>query len=297
MEALSKYKNTVKSNALFFSEENHFSLFFFRNDDGQKTHQQFLLQGKQIQFYWAVDADVKVAFKMPHCALEISKEETAMVFFKDDEMPLLFDIPQKGRVIALFISVAYFHSIFAGDKSTFFNFDNLQDSKPILSTTLTKPAIKMILHQLMEWQVDEHLRALYVKGKVYEILSLYFTKGLEKSEETCPFVANEQTLSAIKKAKDIIIAQMASPPSLATLAKTTGLNLQKLKVGFKNYYGMPIYAFLLQYKMDLAKKMLSDKNYNIAEVSAQLGYSKSSHFIEAFKKKFGVTPKQFSKGC
>ncbi len=38
---------------------------------------------------------------------------------------------------------------------------------------------------------------------------------------------------------------------------------------------------------------LNQGSYNVNEVAIQLGYSNSSHFIEAFKKKFGTTPKKY----
>ena len=46
--------------------------------------------------------------------------------------------------------------------------------------------------------------------------------------------------------------------------------------------------------MDLAKKMLSSGKYNVNEVSINLGYSTASHFIAAFKRRYNITPKQFT---
>jgi AraC-like DNA-binding protein len=39
--------------------------------------------------------------------------------------------------------------------------------------------------------------------------------------------------------------------------------------------------------------MLTDGNQNVNEVGLRLGYSTSSHFIAAFKKKYGTTPKKY----
>ena len=47
--------------------------------------------------------------------------------------------------------------------------------------------------------------------------------------------------------------------------------------------------------MELAKKLLLENSYNVNEVSLKLGYSTSSHFITAFKNKYGLTPKNFKK--
>ena len=45
--------------------------------------------------------------------------------------------------------------------------------------------------------------------------------------------------------------------------------------------------------MDEARKMLESQKYNVNEVGLKLGYSTSSHFINAFKKKYGTTPKKY----
>ena len=88
---------------------------------------------------------------------------------------------------------------------------------------------------------------------------------------------------------------MTSPPSLAELSNDIDLSLKKLKEGFKKIYGKPVYQYLLEYKMEFAKKLLSENSYNVNEVSIKLGYSTSSHFITAFKNKYGLTPKNFKK--
>jgi AraC-like DNA-binding protein len=97
----------------------------------------------------------------------------------------------------------------------------------------------------------------------------------------------------IKKAKEIVIANMAEPPGLQELADLVGLNLKKLKMGFKQIYGDSVYSFLFDYKMDYARKLLDSGTYNVNEVGVQIGYSTASHFIAAFKKKFGTTPKKY----
>ena len=45
--------------------------------------------------------------------------------------------------------------------------------------------------------------------------------------------------------------------------------------------------------MTEAQRMLDSKNYNVNEVGLKLGYSTASHFIFAFKKKYGTTPKKY----
>ena len=101
------------------------------------------------------------------------------------------------------------------------------------------------------------------------------------------------TNDLIRAAKDIILKRMTDPPSLDELASEIGLSLKKLKDGFKQIYGDTVFAYLLDHKMDEARKMLESQKYNVNEVGLKLGYSTSSHFINAFKKKYGTTPKKY----
>ncbi len=45
--------------------------------------------------------------------------------------------------------------------------------------------------------------------------------------------------------------------------------------------------------MEEARRMLESKKSNINEIGHNLGYSTASHFITAFKKKYGTTPKKY----
>ena len=86
---------------------------------------------------------------------------------------------------------------------------------------------------------------------------------------------------------------MAEPPSLQELSDEIGLSLKKLKEGFKEIYGETVFGFHFDYKMDYARKLLETGQHNVNEVGLRVGYSTASHFIAAFKKKFGTTPKKY----
>ncbi|MGE5943073.1 MAG: helix-turn-helix domain-containing protein, partial [Flavobacteriales bacterium] len=72
-----------------------------------------------------------------------------------------------------------------------------------------------------------------------------------------------------------------------------GLNLKKLKEGFRQIYGDSVFSFLFDYKMEVARKLLESGENNVNEVGLKVGYSTASHFIAAFKKKYGTTPKKY----
>ena len=84
-----------------------------------------------------------------------------------------------------------------------------------------------------------------------------------------------------------------TPPSIDHLAREAGMSASKLKRGFKQVFGIPPYQYYLKAKMAEAKVLLQIRHYAISEVGHILGYSNLSKFSQAFKKEFGMTPRQY----
>ena len=291
----SKFKNIDKSTIRLFREKGTFTLIHIKNVLDKTAHQQFELEDNYIQIYFSLQKKISVAFNMEHCAIHLSPEDSGLVYFKEDDTKVLTTLPTNGELLGLLIPVPYFHSLFAHEGDSFFNFDSIKGGRPIIEEKVISSSLKFVLNQLVDKKLHGALQSIYMKGKIYELLSLYFNISEETESDHCPFMANEETVAQIKKAKDIIIENMANPPSLEELSKQVGLNIKKLKMGFKEFYGTPVYTFLLNYKLDFSKKLLEENKLNVSEIATQIGYSNSSHFIAAFKKRFDITPKQFTK--
>lgn len=90
----------------------------------------------------------------------------------------------------------------------------------------------------------------------------------------------------------MLLRHYKNPPTIPELAKNFQLNEFQLKAGFKEIYGVAPYHFLLSYKMELARQLLISENLQVKEVAHEIGYTNISHFIVAFKKQFGITPKK-----
>ena len=191
------------------------------------------------------------------------------------------------------VSIDKFHGLFSSeaDAIPFLSEDN--KNRKYYDDSEIKESVGFIIKQIMSTKLKGTNRDLYIKGKIYELLSLHFAKDENQEGEFCPYLVDEQHVKKIRRAKEIIIERMMDPPSLQELANEVGLNLKKLKEVFKQIYGDTVYGFLLNYKMEKAKKLLKSNQYNVNEVGLKIGYSTSSHFIAAFKKKFGITPKKY----
>lgn len=99
----------------------------------------------------------------------------------------------------------------------------------------------------------------------------------------------------LEAARERLLSDLAAPPTIADLARETGLNQLKLKRGFKALFGHSIYALFQRERMDRARHLLCD--HGVTETAMILGYSNVSHFSAAFRKQFGVLPREARRGA
>jgi len=63
---------------------------------------------------------------------------------------------------------------------------------------------------------------------------------------------------------------------------------------FKQEFGLTPYQYILNAKINLSKKLLSQNN-SIADVALECGFNDQSHLYKYFKQVFSITPKEYQK--
>jgi AraC-like DNA-binding protein len=100
---------------------------------------------------------------------------------------------------------------------------------------------------------------------------------------------------ALYQAKRILDQNIATPPTLTRLARLVCLNEYKLKTGFKELYGMPVHAYVIDQRLETARILMEEQKLGVTEAVLAVGYSDASHFAAKFRKKYGVNPSEYSK--
>lgn len=273
--------------------ENDFYLIRFQNDSEETLLFKRPVHTDLIQFHYGLKGKAKFVFNQGDYALDLCEEKSLLLYNPQKELPVHLEISPNSWMISVLISIKKLHSLFSEEAEhiPFLSTEN-REKKYYTEDDIT-PSMAIVLNQLFHYNLNTSIKNLYYKGKGYELLSLYFNRSEDPNIDHCPFLIDEENVAKIKKAKEIVITNMAEPPGLQELADTIGLTLKKLKTGFKQVYGDSVYSFLFDYKLEYARKLLDSGTYNVNEVGVLIGYSTSSHFISAFKKKFGTTPKKY----
>jgi len=288
---------TEKNNAeRFFKEvviEDGFKILTHQNNSEdtevlvETTHRDF------IQFHFCMKGGTKFNFNEGNYTLDLGEEKALLLYNPIKDLPLNVEVLPKSWLVSVLVSIKKLHSLFSeeADYIDFLKEDN--KGKKYYQEQQISPSMAVVLSQILNFNLHSSVKKIYLKGKAYELIGLYFNRPEEADIEQCPFLVDEDNVRKIRKAKEIVISRMAEPPSLQELSDEIGLSLKKLKEGFKEIYGETVFGFLFDYKMDYARKLLETGQHNVNEVGLRVGYSTASHFIAAFKKKFSTTPKKY----
>ena len=286
-------KNVAQGSPTEIRLDEDFYILKFQNESSDIQRFSKEIDQTYIQFHFCLKGAGKFIFNEGRYALDISDENSLLLYNPEKDLPLNLEIHSQTWLVSVIMTIRKFHALFSKEADYIHFLSGENKNKKYYAQEMITPAIAVILSQIVNFNLHPSVQDLYLRAKVYELMSLYFNKNVDGDLENCPFLVDEDNVRRIRRAKEIIIAQMAEPPTLSELSEEIGLPLKKLKEGFKQIYGEPVYGFLLEYKMDYARKMLESGRYNVNEVGHRVGYSTASHFISAFKKKYGTTPKKY----
>jgi AraC family transcriptional activator of pyochelin receptor len=287
------FKNVGESTFEEIILEKGFYVLHFQNES--KTIQNFerVINSTFIQIHFCLKVNSKFLFNDGAYSFDVLDNRSILLYNPQRILPINLEIQPKTTLVSLLISIEKFHSLFSKESGYIPFLSDENSNKKYYDDSEIKPTVSIVLQQIINSNINSSIKDLYVKGKVYELLSLHFQQEENTEGEYCPFLVDDQNVLKIRKAKEIIISRMAEPPSLQELANEIGLNIKKLKEGFKQIYGDTVFSFLFDYKMEHARRLLESNQFNVNEVGVKIGYSTASHFIAAFKKKFGTTPKKY----
>ena len=273
--------------------EKGFFVLLSKNETDDIQHFEKDIDSNFIQFHFCIKGSSRFIFNDSSYAFDVLDSRHMLLYNTVKKLPVNLELRSKSWVISVIISIEKFHSLFSQEAAYIPFLSDENKTKKYYDDGQTTPQMALVLNQILNFNVNSSIKNLYVKGKVYELLSLFFNTNEDATNEKCPFLIDEDYVQKIKKAKDIVINRMVDPPSLQELADEVGLSLKKIKEGFKQIYGDSVFSFLFNYKMEFARKLLETNTVNVNEVGLRVGYSTSSHFIAAYKKKFGITPKKY----
>lgn len=225
-----------------------FFVLRFKNDGEDPLQKEHEVNQDVIQFHFCLKGQTNFIFNEGRYTFQVLEDHSMLLYNPQKALPINVELAPDTWMVSILISIAKFHSLFSKDADHISFLSPENSARKYYDNLPFSSSIAVVLSQILQAKVHDSMKSLYFKGKVYELLSLYFNKSEDPSVEQCPFLVDEENVQKIRKAKRIIVERMTDPPSLEALALEIGLPLKKLKEGFKQIYGETVFAYLLDFK-------------------------------------------------
>jgi len=127
------------------------------------------------------------------------------------------------------------------------------------------------------------------RHKLYELLHLITTTDTGCFPEALATINNKQRRSLT----EFMSANYSKPLSIEDYAYLTGRSISSFRRDFVDHFGISPKQWLIDKRLEKAKELLLRNSTTVSQVALEVGYENFSHFVKAFHKKYGTSPKQF----
>jgi len=157
-----------------------------------------------------------------------------------------------------------------------------------------------VLHlknQLDNGLKDEMLINEYMYHCLLNYYKIYDREVVQKLDKLS-FIktkTRQEVLKRLTLAKEYISSNYNHNITLEDVAEQACLSVNHLLRTFKEAYDTTPYQFLMQLRLNRAKKLLQTTSYSLNEIVGLVGFECPSSFIRLFKHTFNITPLKYKK--
>lgn len=156
------------------------------------------------------------------------------------------------------------------------------------------PAMISLIHQILQYRLDNRLLPMFVESKVLELLVLVLDHA-QHEPPSKPMKINSYDIEMLYEAKRILLSDFESKISLQQLSRKVGINEFKLKKGFKQLFGNTVFGYRHTVRMEKAKQIILETKLDFSDIAFMTGFEHPSNFHKAFKKYHGFTAAELRK--
>ena len=145
------------------------------------------------------------------------------------------------------------------------------------------------------WIADEALRRLLRVRETAAISAVIHDAALRLCEKVHVTKIEDTGNPHVERAKRFILTHLTQEIGTAQVAADVGVSPYHLSHLFKAYMGQTLHAYLTDQRINVAKRLLASDARSIPEIAVLLRFCDQSHFTCIFRKRVGVTPRQYRK--
>ncbi len=148
-----------------------------------------------------------------------------------------------------------------------------------------------LLHELRA-QPPAALRQLFYHAGVMQLLYLLMAQLNKRTIEPNRH-GDPVHIARIFQARALLVSDLSSPPTIASLARNVLMSESQLKQSFREIFGISIYQYFQLMRLEKARQLLAANNRTVKEVGYELGFTNIGHFSRLFERIYHEKPKKF----
>jgi AraC family transcriptional regulator len=141
------------------------------------------------------------------------------------------------------------------------------------------------------WALDAERTAGHPSGRLYaESLGIALAVRLLGHYRTAGKVERGLSAPQLRRLRRFIDDHLDQDLSLARLAQVADVSASHLKTLFKRSTGVPVHEYVIQRRVERAKRLLMQGNLPVSQVAFEAGFAHQSHMARSMRRVLGVTP-------
>jgi AraC-like DNA-binding protein len=152
------------------------------------------------------------------------------------------------------------------------------------------------LNQLLNVRYAGDLKRVHLEAKALELICMMSEVMTDRPESISPVRLTAADIERLHEVRSLLFDSVAKRPAISDLSRKVGINRNKLSYGFKHLFNTTITEFCLENRLQTGWDLLRDSSTPIALVAEKVGYRQAAAFSNAFRARFGITPRQARQG-
>ena len=164
---------------------------------------------------------------------------------------------------------------------------------------LREPALARTMHRLAREVVTPGFAATALIEALIATLLVDFTRSQRTQPPRQTGTRGGLAPWQIRRIEETVRETDGPPPSVSALARLVGISPRHLLRAFRTSMGSSVLSHIAQIRLDRACALLSARATPIKQVAGLCGFASTSAFSAAFRRKTGMTPRDFQRraGC
>jgi len=250
-----------------------------------------------VKFLYCLNGGVKYGADSSNKRYHLNRFQHAIVAGdRQNSYVLSFAAQEEIQLFSLEVSRNKFSKLLHCEMNTFDNdlvrvFKDLNPQKVFYHQGFYSLKLADLFTEVLNFPENKLFTKIFLEGQLYKILSQQILEyEREISFDFHTNVLQKKEVSLIRKAATIIEEQLSDSLTVNYLVGCTGLNANKIQLGFRVLYGQTVNRFIRKKRLEKAKNLLQNTDYNVTEIAEKIGISSISYFSKIFKEEYQIKP-------